>query len=181
MKLALAVAAALVAAFPAFADDITVEDSFALVSRPNAPAGAVFMVLKNAGEADTLIGASTSVAERVELHTHIKDGDIIRMRQAEGGFDIEANGERTLERGGDHVMMLGLTQSLEVGSEIEVTLTFEQAGELVITVPVKDGKAAAHGHSDHGDLRDHAGHGDEHAGHGDHGDHSGHGDSGHNH
>lgn len=162
MKLALFAAAVFMTALPGFAGDITVEDSYALVSRPNAPAGAVFMVLKNAGEADTLIGGSTAAAERVELHTHIKDGDIIRMRPAEDGFDIQAQGERKLERGGDHVMLLGLKEPLEVGSEIEVTLTFESAGDVVITVPVTDGKS--HGDSGHGD----------HSGHGDQADHSGH-------
>lgn len=150
MKFGLIVAAALTAGFPAFAGDITVEDSFALVSRPNAPAGAVFMVLKNASDgADTLIGASTSAAQRAELHTHIQDGDVIRMREAEGGFEVGAQDERKLERGGDHVMLLGLTEPLEVGAEIEVTLTFESAGDVVITVPVKDGKDAhgsGHGH-----------------------------------
>ncbi|MEO0945236.1 MAG: copper chaperone PCu(A)C [Pseudomonadota bacterium] len=166
MKLGL-IAAALVAGLPAFADDIKVEDGFALVSRPNAPAGAVFMMLKNTGDVDdTLIGASTSVAERVELHTHIKDGDVMRMREVEGGFEIEANGERALGRGGDHVMLMGLTENLEVGSEIEVTLTFQQAGDLVITVPVKD-TASSHGHGSHG-------HGDHGHGDGDDGEHSGH-------
>ena len=162
MRFGLLAASALIAGLPAFAGEITVEEGFALVSRPNAPAGAIFMVLKNAGDdADTLIGASTSVAERAELHTHIKDGDVIRMREVEGGFDIEAQGARKLERGGDHVMLMGLTQQLDVGSQIEVTLTFEQAGDIVVTLPVKDG-ASAHGQSDHG-------HGDD-----GHGEHSGH-------
>ena len=149
------IAAALLTAGPLFAADISVEDGFALVQRPGAPTGAVFMMMKNDGEeTDRLVSASSSVAQRVELHTHIAEGDVIKMRPIEGGISIDANGAHLFERGGDHIMLMGLTEPLEIGSEIEVTLTFERAGDVVVSFPVTDGKDK-HAHDNHG-----AGHGD---------------------
>jgi copper(I)-binding protein len=56
-----------------------------------------------------------------------------------------------LKRGGDHVMFMGLTRSLEHGDMIEVTLTFEHAGDVTMTVPIdleRQDKMSAHTHSD---------------------------------
>ncbi|MFM8267210.1 MAG: copper chaperone PCu(A)C, partial [Ilumatobacteraceae bacterium] len=43
-----------------------------------------------------------------------------------------------LEPGGSHIMLLGLTAPLEVGTTIELTLTLEEAGTVVVDVPVLD-------------------------------------------
>lgn len=148
---------AIVAASAASAGEIVVEDAFARVARPGAPTGAAFMVIRNTGdEADTLIGASSTVAKRVELHTHIMDGDVIKMRPIEGGIEVDADGSHALERGGDHVMLMGLTEKLEEGMEIEVTLTFETAGDIVVTIPVDNQRGQSH--SGHGKSEDHSGH-----------------------
>jgi copper(I)-binding protein len=56
-----------------------------------------------------------------------------------------------LKRGGDHVMFMGLTRSLEHGDMIDLTLTFENAGQVVLTVPIdleRQDKMSAHTHSD---------------------------------
>jgi len=123
-----------------------------------ARSGAAFMQITNTGDADDrLVAAASDVAERVELHTHIMDGDVMRMVEVEEGFAVTAGETIALERGGMHVMFLGLTRVLEQGDEIEVTLTFEEAGEMTVTIPVDNermpaetGHGMQHGHGHDG-------------------------------
>lgn len=129
------------AATPMFAGDITVEDAYARASRPGAPTGAMFMTIRNSGEmADRLLGAESPVAQMVELHTHIDDNGVMRMRPVEQGIEIPAGGDHMLMRGGDHVMLMGLTQSLEDGASVPLTLIFENAGEITLAVTVDNSR-----------------------------------------
>lgn len=127
--------------------EIVINDSYARVSRPGAPSGAAFMVIENTGDTtDRLIAARSDVAQRVELHTHIDQGDgVMKMVEVEEGFEIEAGGRHALKRGGDHVMFMGLTETLEQDGEVSVTLVFEQAGEVIVTIPVDNERQPAHG------------------------------------
>ena len=131
-------AGALLAAFstPLFAADITVEDAYARAA--NTRAGAAFLVIHNAGaEADRLIDAQSDVAMRVELHTHKDNGQgVMQMMHVPEGFEIPAGGDQVLQRGGDHVMFMGLTAPWEQGQTIPLTLVFEKAGEITLDVPV---------------------------------------------
>jgi len=133
-----AAAAALSLAVPAFAGDIMVKDPYARTSTMMSKSGAAFMMLMNHGsEDDRLIGASSDVAQRVELHTHIEDANgVMQMVEVEEGFPIPAGGMHALARGGDHVMFMGLNRSLAQGDIVTLTLTFEKAGDMTIEVPV---------------------------------------------
>lgn len=146
MRHLLAIALALFAP-AAFAESVVVEDAYARVARPGAPTGAIFMILRNTGDTPAkLIGAATMAAKRVELHTHIEKDGIMMMRPIEDGITIDAQGTHTLERGGDHVMLMGLTQSLKDGMIIELTLTFEALDDITTTVPVDNVRGqAGHG------------------------------------
>lgn len=136
-------------AIPAFADGIVVMDPYARAASPSAKAGAAFMIIKNdTGTDDTLIAARTDAAKRVELHTHIDKGDgIMQMTEIEGGIPVAAGAEHRLLRGGDHVMLMGLTGPLEQDAEIDVILVFENAGDVAVTIPVDNKRkpgASAH-------------------------------------
>lgn len=148
-KLSRAVLTVAVLVLPAasFAADILVEDSYVRVSRPGAPTGAAFMTIRNTGATDDrLVSASSDVAARVELHTHIdQGGGVMKMVEIEEGIAVPAGGEHLMERGGDHVMFMGLNEPLEQGGSVTVTLTFEQAGDVVVTIPVDNERKPAHG------------------------------------
>lgn len=130
--------AALSFALPAFADGIMIHDPYARASAMMSQSGAAFMEIMNQTDTDDrLIAARSDVAQRVELHTHVEDDNgVMRMMEVEEGFAIPAGGGHALARGGDHVMFLGLNQSFEHGDEIEVTLVFEEAGEMTVTIPI---------------------------------------------
>lgn len=153
-------AAALAVAIPAAVcaqSVIEVQDAYARSSGPSAVSGAAFMVLHNRGDMDDrLLTARSPVAERVELHTHIADDQgVMRMVEVEEGFALPADGEHVLARGGDHVMFLGITTPFEDGTMVPLTLTFEQAGDVTIEVPVDLQRMP----ESHGGNGGHAGHG----------------------
>ena len=134
-------------AFPALAGDISIMDPYARASGAMAKSGAVFMEIMNAGDSDDrLIAAHTVAAKMVELHTHIEDDNgVMLMREIEGGIALPAGQSHALARGGDHVMLMGLTGTLEQGDMIQLTLTFEKAGDMTIDVPVdNERKGAGH-------------------------------------
>lgn len=146
MKRFLSPLVALLLATPALAADISIEDAYARASRPGAPTGAMFMTIRNDSETpDRLVEARSPVAQLVELHTHIDDGGVMRMRPVEDGFEIPAGGAHELARGGDHVMLMGLTQTLENGKTVPLTLVFENAGEISLDVPVDNDRQQGHG------------------------------------
>ena len=134
----LAATAAILMASTAFAEGVKVQDAYARSASEMATTGAAFMVIHNQdGAPDRLIGVSSDIAARVELHTHREDSNgVMRMIHVEEGFDLPADGEIVMERGGHHVMFMGLTEPLKQGDMIDLTLTFEQAGETTITVTV---------------------------------------------
>ncbi len=140
-------------ATPALAGDITIDDAYARSSGPTAKTGAAFFVIMNGTDQDDrLIDAKSDVAKKVELHTHIVgDGGVMQMRRDEDGFPVPAGGMHKLQRGGDHVMFMGLKEPFRDGQKIPLILVFEKAGEIAIEVPVdlarmpEGGKMEGHG------------------------------------
>jgi copper(I)-binding protein len=95
----------------------------------------VYLTVEAYGEMDTLVSASTDVADSVELHeTNMADDGTMSMQRAPG-FDLPADGELVLEPGGKHIMLVGVDQ-LDVGATISVTLQFAGAGDLQVDVEV---------------------------------------------
>jgi periplasmic copper chaperone A len=140
----------------AHADDtLQVTGAYARISSPSAPTGAIFMTIANPGPTeDRLLSASASVAEKTELHTHAMSADgMMQMLAVPEGFAIPAASTHNLDRGGDHVMLFGLTRPLADGDRFTLDLTFETAGKVVVIVTVGDVAPAADA------AMDHSGHG----------------------
>lgn len=137
MKHALAVLACTFA-FPALAHDgVHIDGAYARVM-PGAKTGAVFMSIENhATEDERLVAITTDAAERAELHGHKAGAEgMMQMLKYEDGIAIPAGTTHELARGGDHIMLMGLTRGLKEGDKIALTLTFEHAGEVAVEVPV---------------------------------------------
>jgi len=124
---------------------VTVSDVWARPARMAAAGqgmgmtSAVYFVVRNrGGQADRLVAASTAVAGRVELHETRQEGDMMRMAPVQT-VEIPAGGEVVFKPGGLHVMLMDLKRDLKVGDSFELTLKFERAGELTVTVPVREG------------------------------------------
>ncbi len=136
----LVAAAAFAFALPTFAGEmgIMIKDPYSRSAGAHAKTGAAFFgIINHTDQDDRLIAASSDIAKRVELHTHIETADgIMQMREVKDGFPIEAGGMHMLARGGDHVMFMGLTRPMVQGEMVTVTLTFEVAGDIIVEIPV---------------------------------------------
>lgn len=132
---------------------IQVSEPWARATGKMAHSGVAYLALENSSDrSDRLISASTPAAGRVELHTHIKDGDIMRMRQVQS-VEVGPRSKLQLKPGGLHLMLLDLKGPLVEGAQFPLTLRFEKAGEVTVEVAVQGagamGKGKGHG-SGHG-------------------------------
>jgi len=147
--LAAALAAAVVS--PSFAHDYTLGSL--KIGHPWARAtvggtGGAFLSVDNTGaQPDRLLRVSTDVAGTAELHTHIKEGDIMRMRPVQA-IDLPAGKKVMLEPGGYHIMLLGLKKPLKEGERFPLTLEFEKAGKITVEIAV-DKPGASGGEHQH--------------------------------
>lgn len=139
--------------------EVSVSNPFSRASAPQAKAGAAFLTLNIDAGTDKLVSASSPVADKAELHAHLMEGGVARMRPVEGGIPVTAGMPTELKPGGLHIMLIGLKAPLKQGDSFPLTLKFEKAGEVSVTVPVQGPGAMAPmpGH-DHGSHGDHAGH-----------------------
>ena len=117
---------------------MVLDNAYARAASTLAQSGAAYMsVFNHSDRDDRLVAATSNIAERVELHTHIHDDTgLMRMVEVEDGLEISAGQTITLERGGAHVMFLGLRQPLLQDDDVEITLIFEHADPVTITISV---------------------------------------------
>lgn len=139
---ALTLASLLAFALPSFAHDYTVgaikiDHPWSRELPPNAPAGAAYFVLHNQGnEADRLLGAHTPRAGHSELHTHTHADGVMKMTKVEN-VDVPAKGDVAFQPGGLHVMLFDLKEPLKAGEKFPLTLKFEKAGQVEVSVSVE--------------------------------------------
>jgi copper(I)-binding protein len=114
---------------------VSVTDVWGWSSTPDR--GAVYFTVENTGaEADRLMGASSDAAGVVQVHETTMVEGTAQMSEVDG-VDIPAGGTVTFEPGGYHVMMMEIPEPLEVGSTIDVTVTFEGAGDIDVTAEIR--------------------------------------------
>jgi copper(I)-binding protein len=119
------------------AADIEVHHPYARAMPPGSPTSAVFVTLKNKGdEQRAIVSAATPAAGKVELHTHIKDGDVMRMRQVPE-IVIPAKGKTVLKPGGLHIMLFELQQTFKEGEKIDVTVNFKNGESQTFNAKIK--------------------------------------------
>lgn len=133
------------------------DEAWSRMTAATAPTGVVFMQLHNTGkQADALVSATTPVAAKVELHNHIHDNGVMRMRQVDK-IAVAADGHVTLQPGGLHVMLMGLKQPLKLQQTFPLVLQYESGRSQTVIVTVNNGegmaatqqKNGAHSHNEH--------------------------------
>jgi len=120
-----------------FAMDIMVDNAHIRAVPAGQLNSAAFMMLKNnSAENRLLVSAHSNISKAVELHTHKKEGGMMRMRRVDS-IAIKAGSKTVLKPGGLHIMFIGLKQGLKVDSIIDLKLVFDNGSELELKVPVK--------------------------------------------
>lgn len=142
----LATALLATATLSAQAGDISVSDPYARAVPPGQPNSAVFMTLANASKQDrALVGAESTAAGVVELHTHVNEDGVMKMRRVDK-IAIPAGQTVALKPGGLHVMLIGLKENLEPGKEVHMNLLFDNGTKEHIMAPVRKIEMAPKAH-----------------------------------
>lgn len=125
---------------------VTVVHPWVRATPGGATVGAAYLEIKTAdGVADTLISASSPVAGRAELHTHIMDGDIMKMRRVDQ-LALVAGKSVLFGPQGNHVMLMDLKAPLKEGDLVKLTLVFAKAGPIEVEASVEPiGAMGPHG------------------------------------
>ena len=142
MTLAL-LALAIIYARPALAQqvkigDLVLDHAWARATPGGAKVGGGYLIIENKGAIpDKLIGGSSPAAAKVEVHEMATNNGVMTMRPVENGLSIPAGQSVTLAPGGYHLMLMDLKGPLKKGDRVPVTLAFEKAGEVKVTLDIE--------------------------------------------
>ena len=135
---------------------ISIERPWSRELPPVAPNGAAYLRVENGGErAVRVVSAHSPVAGRVEIHAHEMDAGVMKMRHLHS-VEVPAQGSVSFEPGGLHLMLIGLREPLVAGKDFPLTLVFQEAGEIVVSVETTTGgppERSGHGDHEHGQTQ----------------------------
>jgi copper(I)-binding protein len=135
------------------AGDLVVTQAWSRATPNGAKIGGGYLTIENEGSAaDRLIGGSAEVAGKVEVHEMAMKNGVMTMRPLDTGLTIEPGKTVKLAPGGYHLMLFDLKSPLKQGDKIPLTLEFEKAGKVGVSLEVQgigaQGPAAASGDTD---------------------------------
>jgi copper(I)-binding protein len=120
------------------AGDLVITQAWTRATPGGAKTGGGFLTIENKGSApDKLVGVSADAAGKVEVHEMAMDGGVMKMRPVEGGLPIDPGKTVKLAPGGLHLMMMDLKSPLKQGEKLPITLQFEKAGKVAVTLDVQ--------------------------------------------
>jgi copper(I)-binding protein len=128
---------------------ITVTGAWARPTIAKMRISAAYFQAAIAGGEDKLIAAKTVNAEKAELHQHVMENGVAKMRPVDS-VAVAPGTPAVFQPGGYHVMIMGLKGPLNEGDNFPLTLTFEKAGDVTVNVMVMKKAAQDHGNMDHG-------------------------------
>lgn len=143
---ALALCAAPVRADDVKAGDLVISQAWSRATPGGAKVAGGFMTIENKGSApDKLVGVSAEIAGKVEMHEMAMDKGVMKMRPLDKGLVIEPGKTVKLAPGGYHLMLQDLKNSFKEGEKVPVTLEFEKAGKVAVSLDVQGVGAKAPG------------------------------------
>jgi len=148
---------------PARADDVMVGNlkltaAWARATPKGATVGGGYFTITNTGNAaDRLVGGTSDISNRFEIHQMSMDKGVMKMREVTSGIEIKPGQTIRFEPSGYHVMFVGLKEPLKQGDHVKATLQFEKAGNASVDFVVESigarsvgsapgGKPMQHGH-----------------------------------
>jgi copper(I)-binding protein len=128
------------------AGDLVITQAWTRATPNGAKIGGGFLTIENKGSTpDRLIGGSTDAASKIEVHEMAMKDGVMTMRPLDNGLTIDAGKTVKLAPGGYHLMMFDLKDPLKQGDTVPVTLKFEKAGEVKVSLAVQGVGAQAPG------------------------------------
>lgn len=119
------------------AGDLEISAGWVRAMLPGQPAGGGYLTVKNKGAAaDRLLSVATPGAGKSEIHSMEMKDNVMVMRPVAGGLEIPAGGSVELKPGGFHLMFMQVAKPYAEGDTVPVTLQFEKAGKVELSLPV---------------------------------------------
>lgn len=117
---------------------LALSDAYVRATPPGATVAAAYLTISNNSEHEVALKAASSpLAQAVEFHEHVMQGDMMRM-QPMPQVSVPANGALRFQPGGNHVMLIGLKRELVVGEQVPITLRFSNGETLTLQAEVRD-------------------------------------------
>jgi periplasmic copper chaperone A len=139
------------------AGDLVITQAWSRATPGGAKIGSGYLTIENKGSApDRLISGSADVADKIEVHEMAITNGVMTMRPLDNGLSIEPGKTVKLAPGGYHLMLFDLKTPLKQGDKVPVTLEFEKAGKVKLTLDVQGVGAqgpAAGGAGGHMDMK----------------------------
>lgn len=124
-------------AVPVRLGDLEISGAWAKAMLPNQKVAGGFLTVVNTGaEDDRMIAVSSPSSPDVQMHEMAMDGEVMKMRQLSDGIPVPAGATVELAPGGLHLMFMRVPEPFKEGDTVAVTLTFEHAGTVELTLPV---------------------------------------------
>jgi copper(I)-binding protein len=120
------------------AGDLVISQAWSRATPNGAKIGTGYFTIENKGTtADKLVGVSGEVSDKIEVHEMSMNNGVMKMRPVDGGLTIEPGKTVKLAPNGYHLMIMDLKSPLKQGGKVPVTLEFEKAGKVAITLDVQ--------------------------------------------
>ncbi len=125
-------------------DAIVFEQGYVRETIPGTTTSAAYLTLKNMTDTDVLLtGVTSHISERIELHNHDFNNDIMQMRKLDQVV-IPANEKVVLEPSGMHIMIFDLEKGLQAQERVHLNLQFFNAQTQEVVLPVRSIKTEFH-------------------------------------
>ena len=140
------------AAAPIRAGSLLIENPWARATPSGAKVAGGYVRITNTGsEPDRLVGLSSAIAGRGEVHEMSVTEGVMRMRPVDRGIEIKPGATVELKPGGFHLMFMDLRSGLKEGATVSGTLVFDKAGPVEVTFQVgglgaREAPSAGHSH-----------------------------------
>ncbi len=120
-----------------FSKGVVVDNPYARAIPPGQKISAAFMTLVNESDKNIdLVKATSDSAKNVELHEHVHEDGMMKMRQVPK-ISVAANGKTELKPGGYHIMLIGLVKHIEPKDVLTLNLEFSDGSKQVIKTEVR--------------------------------------------
>ena len=145
------------------AGDLVISQAWSRATPNGAKIAGGYLTIENKGSApDRLVGGSGDIAARIEVHEMATKDGVMTMRPLDQGLTIEPGKTVKLAPGGYHLMMFDLKGPFKQGDKVPVTLQFEKAGKVTLSLDVQGVGAqapadASGGHMEMKKTPDHSG------------------------
>jgi periplasmic copper chaperone A len=120
------------------AGDLVISREWSRATPNGAKIGAGYLTIENKGTAaDKLIGVTGDISDKIEVHEMSMTNGVMKMRPVEGGLTIAPGKTVKLAPNGYHLMIMDLKNPLKQGDKVPLTLQFEKAGKVAVTLDVQ--------------------------------------------